>query len=67
MSEYDIEIALLKQAVARLRVESDRVEAELNGMKAQDQKRLRSAVVSLGAIVLSMGSYIWFLFNGGPS
>ena len=65
MSVGDVEFALLKQAVIELKSEADRLECELNEMKSLDAKRLRSAVVSLGAIVLSLASYIWWLFTGG--
>ena len=66
MAVDDVEFALLKQAVTELRAEASHLESELHEMKALDSRRLRSAVVSLGAIALSLASYIWFLFNGGP-
>jgi len=65
VSVDDVEFALLKRSVETLRSEQEHLEEKIEGMEALDNRRIRSSVVALGAIVLSLTSYIWFLFNSG--
>ena len=60
----EVEFALLKQSVAAMEQREAVLERKLEEMKATDQKRIRSATVTLGAVVLSLLSYIWVQFTG---
>lgn len=61
-----LEIALLKQQVSQIQEREARMRTELDEIKKLDERRMRAAVISLGAAVLAMGSYIWATFVGGP-
>ena len=65
MSVDDVEFALLKQSVNELRRETARLENELEIMKQADKQKLTAGVIALGSIVISLLTYLWFLFNGG--
>jgi len=65
VSVDDVEFALLKQSVNELRRETARLENELEIMKQADKQKLTAGVIALGSIVISLLTYLWFLFNGG--
>ena len=60
----EVEFALLKQSVAAMERRNARLEQKLDEMATADAKRIRSAAVTLGAVVLSLVSYIWVQFTG---
>jgi hypothetical protein len=59
-----IELALLRQEVAAIKSREDRMRTEIDAWKAQDERRMRAAIIALGAAVLSMGAYIWAMVVG---
>lgn len=67
MSDHT-DIILLQRDIADLKEQNQRHRAEINRLKDQDNKRMRSAVVVLGGLVLSLVTYIWVTFVGdrGP-
>ena len=50
--------------IDRMREDVKLLESKVKELEEQDKRRLRSAVVALGAIVLSMGTYIWTVMVG---
>lgn len=63
MSDHT-DIVLLQRDLQDLRDQAKRHREEIDELKALDQKRMRSAVIGLSALVLSMGGYIWALVVG---
>jgi hypothetical protein len=55
----DTDIALLKARLASM-------EDELKEMSRRDQSRMRTAIVTLGGVVMAMAGYIWTHVGGGP-
>jgi len=58
------DIALMKRDIADIRKEIEAERIEIEKLKDQDTKRMRAAIVVLGGLVLSMGTYIWTQFAG---
>lgn len=53
--------------LARLKEKVERLEEDQRDMNKRDRDRMRTAVLMLGGIVMSMGTYIWTTFVGGKT
>ena len=56
----ETDIVLLKRDIKELREQNVRHRDGIDKLRALDQQRMRSALVVLGGLVLSLLSYIWF-------
>lgn len=53
------DIAMLRRDIEDLRASNERQRDEINHLKELDQKRMRSAIIVLGGLVVSLVVYIW--------
>lgn len=61
----ETDIALMRRDIEDLRQQLAIERSEIDKLKELDSKRMRSAVVLLGGIVISLGIYIWaFVVDG---
>jgi len=59
------EIALMRLEIEQIKQREVALQQEVDEMKRLDERRMRAAVVALGAAVMGMGTYIWQSFVGG--
>ena len=60
----ETDIAMMKRDIEELRLSNERQRVELEVMKSQDTQRMRTAIVVLGGLVVSLVVYIWAMFVG---
>jgi len=60
----ETDIAMMKRDIEELRLSNERQRLELEVMKSQDTQRMRTAIVVLGGLVVSLVVYIWAMFVG---
>lgn len=53
------DIAMLRRDIEDLRASNERQREEIDRLKELDTKRMRSAIIVLGGMVLSLAIYIW--------